>query len=266
MAFVETLRFIRHLPDYYRYHMVRAKTRGSVGAEILKLPVADGVSIYCPNNAITFSQWEWHLWHEHGAIEIERFLELARGASRLLDIGAAEGFFSAVFAQSRPVGTIHAVEPVPKLCELSRKTRELNKRGMIWQVHNAAISDQNTSSTLGGDADFKSVFSGSLHVAPLDQKVEVMTLETFCDQQNFVPDLIKIDTEGFERNIILSSMEWLKRHRPRVHLELHNTNIESRGHSVSEFLEPLLEYYRVTHAMPRNFRAASLSRLQLVPK
>jgi hypothetical protein len=60
-------------------------------------------------------------------------------------------------------------------------------------------------------------------------KVPVFTLQSVCEKYAIVPDLIKLDIESFEHEVLLSSTEFLRRTKPRIHLELHLGMIRDRG-------------------------------------
>lgn len=233
------------------------------------LPLPDGNHILAPNNAITFSTWERFLSGSdgEGVNELRTFLKLRDGASTFIDIGSAEGLFSAVFAQTaKTPGTIHAIEPMQKFAQVNAKTREANAGCCDWQIHNMLLGDKDGDIRLD-DTIFYGLFSAHSKLAVLNQPTTIMRLETFCANLNIIPDLVKIDTESFEHEIITGSLAFLKATKPRIHLEMHSAMLRERGLNPESLLDRLMDIYDVLDGVSRKkLLAPHIVRFGLVPK
>ena len=54
--------------------------------------------------------------------------------------------------------------------------------------------------------------------------VEVISLDSFTEENSISPDLIKIDTEGFELNVLTGSKNILEKSKPIIVLECNTAN------------------------------------------
>jgi len=135
------------------------------------------------------------------------------------DIGAAEGHLSQCLAKLKNVLEIHAFEPIPNVFNtLKSKVKNIPK---IY-CHNIAVGNFSGISTIGisSHSDSSSLLSmADLHVSEfpnteiIDQlKVNMARLDDFvCEHQLPQADLVKIDVQGFEKNVIDGGLKTLKR-------------------------------------------------------
>ncbi len=52
----------------------------------------------------------------------------------------------------------------------------------------------------------------------------------------FKPDLLKCDIEGYEYETFLGAESFLREHKPRIHLELHNQILKNRGKDPTDLI------------------------------
>lgn len=265
----EGLSFIRHFPSYYRQHIrnvARLYTSGLPGNAIF----IDRSKYIVPplSSSVTHAVWSHHTTFESGAAEDRIFRQLREGCSAFLDLGCAEGYYSAVFAVTadRP-GRIVAIDLSPVMCKLHQEVAETNKylsgQSIEWSVHQVAITDVEGNTTLGGG--FGGGFVCWYDTDP-NRPVMTTTLRSFLSQVGLTPDFVKIDIESYEYEVITSSIDYFAEIRPKLHLELHSQMMRERGVSPDRVMELLLKYYRITAAIPSNYRTAPISRIGLIPK
>lgn len=201
-----------------------------------RIYLSSHLGIICPPHWLVIGIWKFHVFSRKGRTEFLQFLDLAEGCTRLLDLGASAGIFSAFFATSRKHSEIVSVEPDLPSFDLLAETIEANKRaGGSWKRERIVIGDRNgsirfSSSGLGGN------------VVPADQAGEDLpmeTLATLCERLQFVPEIIKVDVESFEYEALAGSLDWLKKTRPRLKLELHWNLLLQRGKDPAAFLRLL---------------------------
>lgn len=170
-----------------------------------------------------------------------------------IDVGANVGAYSALLARHLS-GAIYAVEPSSSsFAKLSQFAAETN--GRVVPVK-AAISDMNGSATLFSREELSE--KASLSLSPgeetaLREEVRTVTLDALVDELGIERcDFIKIDTEGFEREVLEGMQQTLEHLKPRfVQFEF------NRGHlyrGVTLFalcvLLPGYEFYRL---LPRGW-------------
>ena len=184
-----------------------------------------------PKSATTFRYFvdlDPDMWRE-----MDAFLEQSKDRSRFLDVGAHYGVFSLAFAACG--GEVRALEPsddaFPVLCENIRLNPELKVRPVKMAVGNRA-----GKIAMHREGDHF-VASGRSSKGDDDVDVVVMTIDEFVVREQFVPDAIKIDVEGFEVNVLEGAKSVLLQNAPLVFLEVHPEFIQRQGRSVDELLQ-----------------------------
>ena len=81
-------------------------------------------------------------------------------------------------------------------------------------------------------------------------KIEVITLDNYIKLKNITRvDLIKIDTEGFEMNVIKGAKDLLKRFRPILFIELDEKNLIAQNSSPKELIKHFINLnYKIINA------------------
>lgn len=229
------LRFLRHLPDWWHRHCNLYYTR-ELGLRHNTLLLDAKTWFYTPDSLIVWKTWNTHLTADYGRVEIATFLKLAEGCQRFLDLGASAGIFSVIFWITRPNAQILAVEPEPNSFKLLEETHHWNskERSEQWKNANMAIGGEDGNLTL-----YRGIFGAGITpaamgtVVPEDgvTKIDIpmKTIASHCQANQFIPDLIKLDIESYEYETLLAAEDFLRQHRPRIHLELHNDIIRERG-------------------------------------
>lgn len=162
-----------------------------------------------------------------------------------LDVGANAGGYALLFGQwVGKDGKVFAFEPAPQTYSGLCRHIELNALARIVTPVQAAVSDNSAT------AEFRAVGSHGMNrlvVAKEDTgrasivKVPTMTLDQFCARENILPDLIKIDVEGFELAVLRGAREVIKACGPRLSLfiELHPTIWREIGITKEDVIEEL---------------------------
>jgi FkbM family methyltransferase len=176
---------------------------------------------------------------DHSALSVALGLvepEVQQALTRLLaegdvmyDIGASAGFFSLLGARLvGPTGRVYAFEPVPEVADALRHNAEINRLDQV-AVKQIALSSHSGQAVLVlvptnswrleefGAPEHRRR-SLSVQLATVDELVAAGELEP--------PSLVKIDVDGAELEVIRGMEATLRRHRPVVVCELHDTNRE----------------------------------------
>jgi FkbM family methyltransferase len=170
----------------------------------------------------------------YGRQKDHRNIELAfardhmlRPGMRVLEVGGHHGHD--LIALSRwvgPTGRVISLEPVPENVAVIRKNIALNTLANAEVIAAAAAAHS-------GESRINPISNGAIAV---DGGVTVAstTIDDLCRAQNFQPDYIKMDIEGFEIDALLGAEETLRR-RPALHVELHVHALPKYGRSVADF-------------------------------
>jgi FkbM family methyltransferase len=142
-----------------------------------------------------------------------------------IDVGAHVGFYSMLLSELvGPRGAVHSFEPTPWTFKLLEKNTTNLKNVTL---NNKALSD--TARTLSF-ADYGPGY-GAYNTAHKDGaqlsshtattvKVASLPLDTYCRENNLVPDFIKIDSEGFEFEVLSGAEHLLDQVRPLISIEV----------------------------------------------
>jgi len=149
---------------------------------------------------------------------------------QLLDVGAHYGFFG-LAAQHFGGGQVVCVEPSAKAASILRANVHVNRFSSGIQVVEAAMGrvdgvlEMLTTGPSGAD----------YFVVPRrgkradSRRVAQVTLPTVLSKTGLRPTQVKIDVEGFEPEVIMGGIEFLKVAHPILFLELHGAYLRERG-------------------------------------
>lgn len=161
-----------------------------------------------------------------------------------MDVGANIGATALIMSAFVGKGRVIAVEPGPKafaaLCENVRA----NGAGAV-ECHNVALSSDGGRTVFLEDSSFGHL---DLDASPgLDdpRAVAVRTLDDLVESLGLQRlDFLKIDTEGFEPQVLAGAQAALARFAPIIYLELNAWTLMAHGgNNMLEFLRALAEQY-----------------------
>ncbi|MFI5335197.1 MAG: FkbM family methyltransferase [Opitutales bacterium] len=156
------------------------------------------------------------------------------------DIGANVGVFAfAAAQQAGPAGKVLAIEADPWLSSLMRRSAiasSLSPRAPVEILCAAAssavgVQDFEITARTRSGSHLSTVPAGSPElVGPTCERHPTVTvsLDWLC-QFRPVPQVVKIDVEGAELQVLRGAAELLKRHKPALHLEVHEANADEVG-------------------------------------
>ncbi|ADJ22270.1 methyltransferase FkbM family [Hyphomicrobium denitrificans ATCC 51888] len=223
-------RFLKRLSIYYRMEtsdLIQRDMNAGVDCiflnRSLRLRLPDDALAHNVFRSMAFEAEEWR-----------SFLKLASGCRAFVDIGASGGFFSALFAASRPEAVqILSIEPDPPSRIVLANVRDRNMRANTeWIIDGRAVgsaekaefvsSGYGVARSLSPAGDAGTQRTAARNGRPFARiEVECATLQSICREHGVVPDLLKIDIEGMEWDLVRASLDWLAQRRPRMHLEVH---------------------------------------------
>ena len=129
-------------------------------------------------------------------------IELVNGS--VVDAGANMGIFSIFAAVKHPATTIYAFEPTPRTFAA---LKENTKHYPNIKVFNFGLGDKNELSSIIETGD-----SGGNYIGAGGIPIEIKTIDSFNLKMNF----LKMDTEGYEANILKGAAETIKKYKPII--------------------------------------------------
>jgi FkbM family methyltransferase len=157
-----------------------------------------------------------------------------------VDVGANVGLMSVYAAAcSAPDGRVYAFEPLPENLDLLRLVVRLNNcAARIPMVESAVSSDPDRPHLTfsAGPVDSGMQAESSLRASG-EASREVTVANTTLDSHFAAGpkvDLIKVDTEGAERDVILGARNLIARDRPVLCIEYHGGKCADFGYSPDE--------------------------------
>lgn len=164
---------------------------------------------------------------------------LSIGADAVIfDVGANFGVMTLPLAQLAPRGKVYSFEPAHYAIEKLEKNLSLNP-GLANRIKviNAFVSAKSTHNpAMKAIASWK-VDHEKLEKHPLNMGSEKptdgvgsITLDEFCEKENISRlDFIKIDTEGYESDVLEGAVNAIARYRPQIIFEVGQYSMEERG-------------------------------------
>jgi FkbM family methyltransferase len=143
-------------------------------------------------------------------IENQHHIELIKSNGVVVDAGANVGVFSIFVATKHPDSTIYAFEPTPSTFAV---LKENTKYYPNIKVFNCGLGDKNETSTI-----VTAAHSGGNYIGVGGSPIEVKTI----DGLNIPMDFLKIDTEGYEANILKGAAETIKKYKPILALSAYH--------------------------------------------
>jgi len=184
----------------------------------------------------------FHFVHNGESIdEMRGFLDLAASARTFFDVGAAKSVFSILFCLGSRERRAFAFEPSPRFVADSTALVALNDCAAQITIRPCAVGPE-AGRTVGQTFPngFASADPQATGGEPFD--LQITSLDDEVARLGVVPDLIKIDVEGFEYEVLLGARRLLREHKPPICLELHLNQLEQRGIAPQQVVDQLLEH------------------------
>ncbi len=134
-----------------------------------------------------------------------------------IDIGANVGNYTAILNTSFSRATIYAIEPLSSAHRIL--TERFRSNSNITTFHGALSNFQGESYvyTKSKTAETASLDSEVLTASFTKEKTYVTTLDLFVQESGINRiDFIKIDTEGFEREVLMGAKEVIYKLKPQI--------------------------------------------------
>ena len=147
----------------------------------------------------------------------------------IYDIGANRGFYTQRFLEKTPEGKVFAFEPVPECNQVIQQLS--SKYSHLILTRMAVGSSKGVVPMSIGTDDLNATSTIKSNKNENDIMVEIDTIDNIVAKNNSVPNVLKIDVEGFELEVIQGMNETLKNSRVQViAMEIHFNSMEKMGY------------------------------------
>lgn len=168
-----------------------------------------------------------------------------------LDVGANVGFVSLLACTTlRGIeGKVyaHCFEPDPTVFEWLSGNRQLNSNlEMVTNPIAVGAHEGHGALTVSARSGWSTMVEeppeGFSFLPKAGQvKVPITTLDKYCRDHALSPGLIKIDVEGFEKDVLIGARETLQQCRPFILIELNPLRLVAAGTSGEEIIADLVD-------------------------
>ncbi len=182
---------------------------------------------------------EWCVYFGFKEESRDTLYSLVREGDTIIDIGANIG--ETLLNFSKLVGSkgfIFSFEPDPRNFEKCARNISLNTFNNL-KLFEWGLGDQEgllaISQIDSRNPGMNRILEKS--VSTDTKQVRVTTLDNFVAKNNFSKiDLIKIDVEGYEKNVLIGATECIDRFKPTMFIEVDDNNLKKSGSSAKDLL------------------------------
>ncbi|HEX2267748.1 MAG TPA: FkbM family methyltransferase, partial [Actinomycetota bacterium] len=175
---------------------------------------------------------------DYETFELDVFEQVVRPGMVVLDVGANFGIYSVIAgARVGSTGRVFAFEPVPENVQYLRTNIDLNGLGNVEIVPEAVGSETGrmriflSPDSIGSHSASPTNVRGTLSGQRSTQghvDVPVTTIDDFVAARSVVPDVIKMDIEGYEAFAVSGAASTLHG-RPTLFMEFSASLLERCG-------------------------------------
>jgi FkbM family methyltransferase len=161
----------------------------------------------------------------------------------IVDIGANVGLYS-LYAKFLPNSQFYSYEPYKFTYDLLNDNIELNNITNV-QTYNIGLSDKKGKTILNvclSHDGLNTMGANPLRFNDIHHvEVEINTLDNIFYNNNIKVDFIKIDTEGWEYNILKGGEKTIKKYKPIIQLEYNEINMTQCNINAKQLLNYINE-------------------------
>lgn len=230
----------RSLPNHYQYPKpsLRTATRNGIHYQ---LDIADFI--------------DWHIYFGYSEGTKKPLYEMVKSGDIAIDVGANIGETSLELAKRvGPQGKVFSFEPDPIMRAKFEKNLSFNK-GASVQVEPWALSYVPGTYRLYRISERNPAGNKIMAEGPGDYvNIEAMRLDDYVRDKGFERvNLIKIDVEGFEKNVLLGAEKTILKFKPKLFVEISVGQLLMQKTSAQEIFTMLEDWgYEIRYAHNSN--------------
>lgn len=188
-------------------------------------------------------------------------IELSKKANIIFDVGCNIGINSILFNQFSPAKKIYLFEPNPEALSVAVENSILNNFAEKVRIFNYCISNENDKvmkfySVLEGAAgSLYEDFSKTASDLRSSYDVRTKTIDKVCEDENIIPDFVKIDVEGHEHQVLEGASEIALKGKTKYLVEMHSSNLLSMEENSNKV---------IAWAIKMNYKVLYLSKMVFI--
>ena len=193
----------------------------------------------------------------------ELCIDTCFGKEVFIDVGAHIGLYSLPASIiMRPNGKVYAFEPsTVNHAYLERHIALNNISNCI--LSNCLLGDVCENVEFFEDLKKPNLMGSKILYKKPDRFTKTIksqiTLDTFCNDNSVIPDIIKIDVEGTEISVLNGALETIKEYKPIIFLSTHPHHYKIMGIGSKE----LLEFIQSMNYMIKTISGESVKKINL---
>jgi len=187
------------------------------------------------NNDGDYEEILYHAhWDKYFLKEKNKIKKFVSNGDIVVDVGANIGLFSIILSDLVGVsGKVYSFEPIPMLHNKLINNINLNKIGNIETIE-SGIGDKESEIEIYLNPEQSGL--SSVVIKPsgnvISQKIKLNSLDNFFANRKEKVSFIKIDTEGYEPQVLLGAKEIIKRDKPIIYIELGGDHQQTSAESL----------------------------------
>jgi FkbM family methyltransferase len=161
-------------------------------------------------------------WNKMFLEELNTIKDFVKKGDTVIDVGGNLGFFVLILNDLvGDAGKIYSFEPSKRLSQKLASTIKINNLENV-SVVNLALGDSEGITTLHYNPKQSGLSSivSDFESGSFSEEIKITTLDNFSANLSGRVSFIKIDTEGYEPQVLRGAEELIKRDRPTIYIEL----------------------------------------------
>lgn len=183
--------------------------------------------MFSANDDLVAMTYFWYGPSSYERMSLSLWLERARTARCVLDIGAFSGLYSLVAAAANAESRVFAFEPVRRTHGRLLLNVEANRFHGRVECLNLGVADQAGSARINQFRQGRNLGNGAsilaktgIEVTASDELIHLVSVDAFVRERGLAPDLVKMDVEGAELLALAGMRETLTAYRPWMLVEV----------------------------------------------
>ena len=169
-------------------------------------------------NDVRFSKWKHHkeMLDDPNMYLIPGF----EPEKMIFDIGSQYGDWAILWARKFDV-TVYAFEPLRQNIDEMENDIRLNKMERVIYPIKTLIGD-------GTPVDYKTDGNMAVYAKTGEFNYNTRSIDDFVGIYKEIPDLMKIDVEGFEYDVLVGAIRTIGIYHPKIILETHSSELREK--------------------------------------